>query len=203
MEIDIYKLPIPDWNLHCRRCGYVLNGLPEHRCPECGVVLEMEHLVHSWTRLREPSYTGTELPFPDFGLQCPACDSPLAGATSRCCPACGRAFDPASWLPARDEFLIEPSGQGELKHHFTELLLGEAYIPYIRRERKTAATIYGIDPNSRVCYEVPRDFYFDWLALVQRERTKGAPGPEWQCGHCGESNPGSFEVCWQCRRGRF
>ena len=24
------------------------------------------------------------------------------------------------------------------------------------------------------------------------------PGDEWQCGSCGEENPGSFEICWNC-----
>lgn len=25
-----------------------------------------------------------------------------------------------------------------------------------------------------------------------------SPGPDLRCGACGESNPGSFEVCWHC-----
>ncbi len=24
-------------------------------------------------------------------------------------------------------------------------------------------------------------------------------GPELQCPHCGEANPGNFELCWKCR----
>ena len=24
------------------------------------------------------------------------------------------------------------------------------------------------------------------------------PGPEWVCGGCGESSPGTFEKCWNC-----
>ena len=26
----------PDEHLHCRRCNYILHGLTEPRCPECG-----------------------------------------------------------------------------------------------------------------------------------------------------------------------
>jgi uncharacterized paraquat-inducible protein A len=28
--------PVPDGELHCRRCNHILRGLSEPRCPECG-----------------------------------------------------------------------------------------------------------------------------------------------------------------------
>jgi hypothetical protein len=28
--------PPPDGELHCRKCGHILRGLSEPRCPECG-----------------------------------------------------------------------------------------------------------------------------------------------------------------------
>ena len=30
------KRPFPDNETRCRKCGYILRGLPEPRCPECG-----------------------------------------------------------------------------------------------------------------------------------------------------------------------
>lgn len=36
MTLDPHELPVPDLGLRCRTCGYLLAGLPQHRCPECG-----------------------------------------------------------------------------------------------------------------------------------------------------------------------
>jgi hypothetical protein len=45
MPFDPNVLPIPDLGLCCPRCRYVLAGLPQHRCPECGLEFEMEDLL--------------------------------------------------------------------------------------------------------------------------------------------------------------
>jgi len=34
--------------------------------------------------------------------------------------------------------------------------------------------------------------------LVEEMRRPAPNGPSWQCRDCQESNPGSFEICWQC-----
>lgn len=34
--------------------------------------------------------------------------------------------------------------------------------------------------------------------LVEEMRQPIPSGPAWQCRACQESNPGSFEICWQC-----
>ena len=69
MDIDLNTLPIPDWGLICPKCRYPLVGLPAHRCPECGTEFDMADVVQTWHRLRDPRFTGHELPLPDFGLQ--------------------------------------------------------------------------------------------------------------------------------------
>lgn len=25
-------------------------------------------------------------------------------------------------------------------------------------------------------------------------------GPDWKCRHCSETNPGTFEICWDCQK---
>jgi len=40
---------------HCRKCDYNLTGLPEPRCPECGVEIT-EKLIRYGTRYRRPTY---------------------------------------------------------------------------------------------------------------------------------------------------
>lgn len=31
-----------------------------------------------------------------------------------------------------------------------------------------------------------------------RDEQRREPGPEWMCRQCDESNPGTFECCWNC-----
>ena len=39
-------------------------------------------------------------------------------------------------------------------------------------------------------------FQVNHLADKMRQATPN--GPPWKCSDCQESNPGSFEICWQC-----
>lgn len=45
MEFDPEALPIPSLGLTCRHCGYLLDQLPEHRCPECGWRFTIDNLL--------------------------------------------------------------------------------------------------------------------------------------------------------------
>src|SRR5262245_58635591 len=45
MEFDPQALPIPALGLTCRVCGYLLDQLPEHRCPECGWRFSIDDLL--------------------------------------------------------------------------------------------------------------------------------------------------------------
>lgn len=38
---------------------------------------------------------------------------------------------------------------------------------------------------------------------VMADDAKAAEGRDWFCGHCGEQNAASFEVCWACSRDRY
>ena len=40
--------------------------------------------------------------------------------------------------------------------------------------------------------------YFQAQHLVKELDQETPSGPDWKCEHCGEENPGSFEICWQC-----
>ena len=201
MEIDIEQLPIPDWNLVCRKCGYSLKTLPRHRCPECGLEVIMSELVQPWTRLRDPQFTGRELPLPDFGLVCGECEAPLAGATELQCPDCRTPFDPCDGAPTGQWYKIPSALLGELPPQAVEIILAEEFIPYVRRERRDLSRILGVDALADVRIEVPGEFYFDLLAaLCRHERTAADPaGPDWTCPNCHEANPATFKICWQCQ----
>jgi hypothetical protein len=41
---------------------------------------------------------------------------------------------------------------------------------------------------------------FDSAMSIIEKNTAELNRPDWQCKHCGEFNPVSFELCWQCGR---
>lgn len=203
MDIDLNQLPIPDWNLQCPTCGYPVRGLPSHRCPECGTALEIPALVQPWTRLREPWFIGDELPIPDWGLECPVCDVPVAGLRAHQCLECGNDVRPALRPPGREWFVVERNHLRGLIPSQLEILLQHEYIPYLASEERTVREIYSGATWARRL-RVPSEFYFDMLFVIQRElstiaeRRTAAPGPDWTCPACGETSPDHFAICWNC-----
>ena len=176
-DIDIYALPIPDFGLHCPDCDYALVGLPQHRCPECGLSFDMADLVRPYTVLRPPETTGDELPMPDFGLRCPDCAEPLAGAERHECPACGRRFSMDEFRSGRDWVIVFNSADA-VQLSFARLVLRDNLVPTLATEdefRKAigAVGLKGLGPR----IEVPRAFFFEAKLILRRGGThRGRPG---------------------------
>lgn len=195
MTTNIDELPIPPWNLNCPQCGYLLNLLPRHQCPECGLMFDMVDVVPTWARLREPTYRCRELPYPDFGRRCAKCHTPLAGAPSHACISCGTEFDPDDLRPRGDWFSLK-QGDG---NSALWTILDEFEIPYIRRDPPRPYTPLG----GTITY-IPSEFYFDYLFAMQARSgvearaTYLSTKTTWRCKGCGETNPGTFELCWNC-----
>ena len=204
--VDLERLPIPDWGLHCPGCGYPLRGLPEHRCPECGTRFRVADLVRTWTRLREPRRTGRESPFPDYGLSCAACRSPLAGAREGRCLRCGEPFDPDRLRPRSAWFVIDEALADPLPLATVEVLLAGDRIPFVRLDERQAVELYLGSRAIGSRLRVPSEFFFDVLELLTRTRTAmrqaRRPQPPWRCPACGEEVPGHFEQCWNCQHVR-
>ena len=129
VEIDLDQLPIPNWDLRCPTCDYTLNGLPSHRCPECGTAFDVRSIIPTSVRLREPIFTGRELPFPDFGLKCEKCDYPRAGARERRCPSCFEPFDPQAIVPRDEWFAIEAWMCQGIPIEIVGAILDAEYVP--------------------------------------------------------------------------
>ena len=207
MDIDLNVLPIPDWGLECPRCRYALVGLPSHRCPECGTSLEMADVVKPWHRLREPRFTGHELPLPDFGLLCQACGRALVGARGRECPDCGVGFDPETVRPRQAWFVVDQFLCGEVSLAGLEPLLITERVPHMRAVGKLLEEICGIRQVVGSRLLVPNEFYFEFLWLLRKtakevEQVRQEPGAPWTCPNCGEEVPGHFSVCWNCETER-
>jgi len=207
-EIDLNQLPIPDWGLHCPRCRYLLRGLPSHRCPECGTALDMSAIVKPWHRLRDPRFTGRELPFPDFGFDCRGCRRPLAGARRWNCPHCGAAFEPGAFVPAGREWLVvDQPFCGAVPLAGVEILLAHERVPYARHPSRLLREIYGGTPVVGSRLLVPMEFFFEvrWLVRrAEREMVEARRHADeaWRCQACGEDVPLHFEVCWNCQAPR-
>lgn len=211
VNVDIYQLPIPDWGLKCPRCRYDLRGLPSHICPECGLELDMVEVIRPYHRLRDPRFTGRELPFPDFGLACSECESPLAGARLQSCPGCGKPFDPGGYLPRDEWFEVEGWMLGTISHPIAEMILLQEQVPHHVQEGKTAIAM----GYARLL--VPAEFFFEFLWLMRENEKRSlsekdrdrddeeqdVPQPgDWVCAGCGERSPDGFAVCWNCQTPR-
>jgi hypothetical protein len=208
VDIDLQQLPIPDWGLVCPFCGYQLQGLPRHRCPECGRDFDIRSLIGSWTRLRDPRFTGRELPVPDYGLSCRQCQAPLASAERFECPQCGAPFDLPALRPAKMWFALDRTLCGELPIPGVQALLAAEDVPHAPFFGMTLNELYLGQGSFASQLQVPSEFFFDVLWLIRRAqleveaaRTAG-PGTDWRCGRCGAKNPRHCEICWQCEFGR-
>lgn len=204
MEVDIWQLPIPDWGLTCSECGYPLDGLPAHRCPECGVAVDMRERVRPWTRVRPPRFTGRDLPIPEWGLACSGCGRPLAGAPSWQCPGCGRVADVGSLRPPGEWFVLDAELCRGIPMSSVQALLAGEHVPHLPIGEKSLGEIYGGTTLAVTALRVASEFYFDVLALLQQTRRDIAiarmntPDSDWRCPDCGEDSPAHFEVCWNC-----
>ncbi len=161
----------------------------------------MASLVPSWTRLRDPRFTGRESPLPDFGLACEACGVSLAGAFDRVCGHCGEPFDPTARRPSRPWFVLEPAVYEPLPRALLEMILRDEQVPHLVRPGLSALGVAGFSVL------LPSEFYFECRWLIQRAHQQlaaeeqGGRGEPWRCGLCGEENPAGFERCWNCGSG--
>ena len=165
--------------------------------------LDIPSIVRPWHRLREPRFTGDELPLPDFGLMCPRCGEPLAGAIERACPHCACPFDPKALRPQKEWFRLDDRLCGHMPLQSVMTLLAREYVPHLTREQPA----HGMLPHAEDLL-VAGEFYFDvlWLLRRQSDRMGGRSGPvrrgSWSCRECAEQNPDTFEVCWNCNAAR-
>ncbi len=147
------------------------------------------------------------LPVPDLGLLCLKCGYPLGGLPAQRCPECGRRFDIDEHIPKGDfPAVIFKAEEVPLSPQIMDLM--RTYrIPFMDAVRQIESG-FGNDRSvhSRSRLAVPRACYFEVIDLLRR-RAGGLPlpeppprvdGPDWACKACGEANPGSFEICWNC-----
>jgi len=146
-----------------------------------------------------------QIPTPDLGLRCMSCGYPLAGLTKRVCPECGATFDYEAFVPKGDFPMLIVDGEAALLTPDIRDALRRAKVPCIELGGLTM-DLYGLHSisQSRSLVGVPRSQYFDAVIAVRSLRDGGVDEPpqdfaiDWTCAACGEENPGSFEICWQC-----
>jgi len=150
------------------------------------------------------------LPVPDLGLCCFNCHYQLTGLMVHRCPECGRAFSMDEHIPTGDWPTVMVEGEPVYASESVLEILRAAQIPNLQ-VKHDSMSIYGLsrELSGPARLSVARELYWDAVHLLTRH-ARGEPldlpppGDEadWACKACGESNPGNFEVCWQCNGDR-
>jgi len=152
------------------------------------------------------------LPMPDLGLRCLGCGYPLAHLAEHRCPECGRGVDLDEHVP-EGAFppLIADGEQVRASAELSELM--SAYGIPVVEEADPMRDMLGVAGGLMSRREsgppvvVPRARYFEAVDLIRRWRMNEElpPPPEplaiegpWACEACGEENPETFELCWNC-----
>lgn len=201
--IDIFQLPIPDWGLECPRCRYTLFALSTHRCPECGLTLDMREIVKPWTALRPPRFDGSERPLPDFGFDCESCRVSLAGATADACPACATRFDLAGIVPSKTWFPITATAAHPITLPHLQAIFVAEQLPHVPIDQRTMHEHVLGQRSIGTDLLVPREYWFEvrWLiaaAICEINAVRASSTADWQCSGCGEKVPANFDICWNC-----
>ncbi|MEK6644767.1 MAG: hypothetical protein AABZ08_12760 [Planctomycetota bacterium] len=150
---------------------------------------------------------------PDYGLKCKACGYFLAGLPRHICPECGRAFTLEEFIPPGEFPVVFMEGKPVQAERDVRDLMTRYHIPFMEKNSLSDSQMLAVGTKAhapgQLC--VPREAYFDVLDLLRRVRLNlelppppdnSAADVEWTCPACSESNPGTFELCWNCERER-
>jgi len=156
-----------------------------------------------------------QLPLADFGLSCKGCGYPLANLTRLQCPECGLEIDLESYIPEGAMPALWADGEPVRLTADIAELFGAYGIPYVEMHGPTFNIMPGLSHDQRrrgAPIAVPRQRYFEAIDLLRRAKLNeelppppeepAHPAADWDCPVCGESNPGHFEVCWNCQAQR-
>lgn len=152
------------------------------------------------------------LPLPDLGLKCLDCGYPLAHLTEWRCPECGKAIDLDEHVPDGAFPMLIANGR-EVRASAEVRELFAAYRLPLVELWDTMRNFLGVVTDTRrhdgpgPPIAVPRERYLEAVDLIRRwhmdEELPPPPEPApidgpWDCSACGEENPETFEVCWNC-----
>ena len=139
----------------------------------------------------------------DIHFHCPLCAYDLRGLDSARCPECGMsiAYEPATVFVSADYALAFSAARLLDDHEVTNMIS--------TRIATGAGALAGrLGRVARVM--VPRKLFFEAAQLLDEAfgarrfdmgEKPNLPQPaEWTCPVCDRLNPGSFGLCWYCRR---
>ncbi len=152
---------------------------------------------------REPRIRHQDMLSADLAFECPRCAYNLTGVSGEYCPECGiaLAYEPVTVFTAADLSLAWAAVLVLDNARISNLLVSSSFdlgLAVLRRKSSYPRVL------------VPFKFFYEAADLLQREFgarefgpaaqpiRSGPHLPPWRCSQCGEENPGTFEICWQC-----
>ena len=92
--------------------------------------------------------------------------------------------DNVAIVSSLQNYLLQHGIQAELRNQYTSSVMGEV-------------AFFDAWPELWV-FESDIDAAKELLEEVTGPQAEAQTGPDWLCKQCRESNPGNFELCWQC-----
>jgi hypothetical protein len=87
--------------------------------------------------------------------------------------------------------------------HFRDLLEAAGISTMLRNENLVHGVIEVPIPEfyPNICVMNDDDYQHAWEIIRQEiESSQADPGPDLECPHCQEANPGNFAVCFSCEK---
>ncbi|MCB9865531.1 MAG: hypothetical protein H6816_02700 [Phycisphaerales bacterium] len=152
---------------------------------------------------REPRIRHVDALDSEFEFECPKCKYNLTGVSGEYCPECGiaLAYEPVTVFTAAELSLVWAAALVLDRAAISNLIVTGSYDPVVGLFSRRSSLPHVM---------VPFKFIHDAIQLLEAEfgEREFKPGqrpnvqrphlPDWTCPACSESNPGGFEVCWQC-----
>jgi hypothetical protein len=86
--------------------------------------------------------------------------------------------------------------------YYKSILDAAGIVSFIQNQNTGNPALSGAAFSASLCVMDDADFAEAIRILKEQQRPASANAPDWVCPSCQQSNPGNFEICWNCQSTR-